>query len=114
MILLLVHLLKWKYQPACRGNSWRRTINEQHTELELFFDDSPSLRKIVAEGYMRCYELARKRAADETGIHLEQFPENSLWTCEDVLRSDFSLTTNVQGQRLVVVLLNPLMGVDSA
>lgn len=89
LILILMHLLKWKYNPARRGNSWRRTINEQRIELELLFDDSPSLRHIVAEGYMRSYEIARKRAADETGIHLEQFPENSLWTCEDVLRSDF-------------------------
>lgn len=89
LILVLMHLLKWQYQPARRGASWRRTINEQRTELELLFDDSRSLRNIVAEGYDRCYELSRKRVSDETGIPLDKFPENCLWTCEEVLRSGF-------------------------
>src|SRR5260363_345132 len=29
MAVLLVHLLKWKFQPERRGSSWQRTIKEQ-------------------------------------------------------------------------------------
>jgi Domain of unknown function DUF29 len=35
LTVLLVHLLKWLYQPARRGRSWQLAIQEQRLE---FFD----------------------------------------------------------------------------
>lgn len=89
LVVLLMHLLKWQYQPARRSRSWRQTINSQRTELELLFDDSPSLRRIADESFNRCYELARKRAADETSLALSVFPDACPWACENVLESGF-------------------------
>ena len=41
LMVLLVHLLKWKYQPARRGRSWQLTIEGQRENcldvLELKF-----------------------------------------------------------------------------
>lgn len=34
LMVLLVHLLKWKYQPARRGRSWLLTIKGQRMNLE--------------------------------------------------------------------------------
>ena len=89
LVVVLMHLLKWRYQPVRRGNSWRRTINAQRTELELLFDDSPSLRRVADESFPRCYELARNRASDETGIPLSGLPAECPWTCAEVLDSGF-------------------------
>ena len=33
MAVLLMHLLKWQYQPGRRGNSWARTIKIQRKSL---------------------------------------------------------------------------------
>lgn len=89
LILILLHLLKWQFQAARRGNSWRRTINGQRTELALILDDSPSLNRVAEESFARCYELARKRAADETGLPISTLPESCPWTFEQVIAAEF-------------------------
>jgi hypothetical protein len=89
LILVLMHLLKWQYQPSHRSSSWRGTINEQRSELSLLFEDSPSLRRVATEHFERCYVLARKRAADETGLSLNIFPERSPWPLEQSLTLGF-------------------------
>ena len=44
MSVLLLHLLKWRYQPAFRGTSWRLTIMEQRYRLADRLRDNPSLK----------------------------------------------------------------------
>ena len=34
LTVLLLHLLKWQFQPALRGNSWRLSIEKQRYRLE--------------------------------------------------------------------------------
>ena len=38
---LLVHLLKWKYQPELRGNSWLYSIEEQREQIEDHYRRKP-------------------------------------------------------------------------
>jgi hypothetical protein len=89
LILVLLHLLKWQYQPVRRGASWRRTVNAQRTELALLLDDSPSLARVVEDSLARCYELARKRVGDETGLPLASFPQDCPWPAGQLLNSEF-------------------------
>lgn len=44
LTVLLMHLLKYKYQPNKRSQSWRSTIVEHRRRLLIVFKDSPSLR----------------------------------------------------------------------
>src|SRR3977135_2624419 len=44
MSVLLLHLLKWQFQPARRGNSWRLSIENTRYQLEEHLDDNPSLK----------------------------------------------------------------------
>src|SRR5690242_16183984 len=46
---LMVHLLKWQYQPERRveGHSWSDTIHEQRNQLHLLLRDNPSFRRLV-------------------------------------------------------------------
>jgi hypothetical protein len=72
--VLLVHLLKWMYQPDQRSGSWRATIAEQRARLGKRLKDNPSLRNYPAEILDEEYALARLKAAGETGLSQESFP----------------------------------------
>src|SRR5436309_11965962 len=39
--VLMLHMLKWDYQPERRGRSWWATINEQRLRLANILDDNP-------------------------------------------------------------------------
>ncbi len=84
LIVLLIHLLKWQYQPEKRSESWRSTITEQRICIELLLEDSPSLQPLLIEIFADCYEKARLKASEETGIKLNFFPKESPFTLEDV------------------------------
>ena len=45
--VLVMHLLKWQFQPERRSISWRTTINDQRDELEQLLADDPSLRREI-------------------------------------------------------------------
>ncbi|WYL93762.1 MAG: DUF29 domain-containing protein [Gloeotrichia echinulata IR180] len=85
VIVLLMHLLKWQYQPEKRSESWRSTISEQRICIETLLEDSPSLQTLLAELFADCYQKARIKASDETGIKLNFFPQESPFTLEETL-----------------------------
>lgn len=87
--VLLLHLLKWHYQPEKRKYGWRATIIEQRVSIEGVVETSPSLRRYPAEMLDRMYGLARVKAADATGIAERALPETCPYTIEEVLRSSF-------------------------
>ncbi len=86
LTLLLTHLLKHQFQPEKRGTSWLNTIRTQRRELDLVFEDSPSLLKTYAPAiFPDLYTKARQNAHDETGLPLETFPESCPYTLEQTL-----------------------------
>lgn len=89
LIVLLMHLLKWQYQPEKRSESWRSTISEQRICIEGLLEDSPSLKPLISEVFDDCYQKARLKAADETGIKLNFFPKESPFTLEETLQVSF-------------------------
>ena len=64
---LLVHLLKWKYQPELRGNSWLYSIEEQREQIEDHLQENPSLRHTLPESFDRAFHYALIVAVKETG-----------------------------------------------
>lgn len=87
--ILLMHLLKWQYQPDKRTNSWRTTIKEHRNRLEDDFADSPSLKNYFLEVFEQCYQKARDLASSETGLSLSVFPVECPFNPDLVLKSDF-------------------------
>jgi len=85
LIVLLMHLLKFQYQPSRRSKSWQNTIRNQRTEIELLFKKSPSLRARLAFFVEEAYPVARFDAADETGLPLEVFCDRVLYSLEEIL-----------------------------
>ncbi|KKD39037.1 DUF29 domain-containing protein [Limnoraphis robusta Tam1] len=88
LIILLMHLLKWHYQPEKRNESWRSTITEQRICIEELLEDSPSLKPLLSEVFEDCYQKARFKASDETKIKLIFFPKESPFTLEETLESN--------------------------
>lgn len=87
--VVLMHLLKYQYQPEKRSNSWLSSIREHRTRLQDAFKDSPSLRSYFQESFDECYQNARKQAADETALPLHVFPQESPFTPDECLNEDF-------------------------
>lgn len=81
---VLMHLLKWQYQPERRGTSWRSSIRNGRHQIQRLLKDSPSLKPKVALLIADEYGPARESAADETGLPLSTFPETCLFTVEQV------------------------------
>ena len=48
-------------------------------------EQSPSLRRELPELMAHSYDNARLKAADETGLELDVFPESCEWTVAEVL-----------------------------
>jgi hypothetical protein len=89
MSRLLLHLLKWQYQPLRRSDSWLDSINDARTQIEDKIEDSPSLRLYPAEQLDAAYARARPRAASQTGLPLNTFPAECPYAIDDLLREDF-------------------------
>jgi len=76
--VLLVHLLKWAYQPDKRTNGWRATIAEHALRINESFSESPSLKSYFAEVFPECYANARRLA-------IGNFPKQCPFAISEVL-----------------------------
>jgi hypothetical protein len=87
LIILLMHLLKKKYQPTGQGNSssWDASIENSALEINLILEDSPSLKKELKLIYENSYAYARKKAAIETRLNIKTFPEKCPWEIQEIL-----------------------------
>ena len=89
LIVLLMHLLKYKYQPEKQTRSWIATINTQRNEIDLVLEDSPSLKGFLQAQIFECYKKARKSAAKETELPIATFPAECPFTEEQILDYDY-------------------------
>ena len=87
--VLLGHLLKWKYQPGLRNNSWTATVFEQRTRIGRVLRASPSLKRYPADVFDACYLSGRLLASKETGIDFMLFPEVPPFTVVQALDLDY-------------------------
>lgn len=89
LIVVLMHLLKYKYQQKKRSNSWKGSIREHRRRLREAFADSPSLKQYFQDVFVECYQDARKQASDETGLSLDIFPVESPFSADECLNTEF-------------------------
>lgn len=89
LVVLLVHLLKWQFQPARRSRSWTSTILTQRAAIEEALEDYPSLNPLLdnAQWMATTYARAVRRAKTETGLH--RFPAISPWSRQQLLGMNY-------------------------
>ena len=89
LAILLLHLLKWQFQPSNRGSSWRRTILEQRRQLQRHMADNPSLKSKLPEALADAYGDAVIAAVDETGLPDSAFPAACPWSYDRAMDGSF-------------------------
>jgi Domain of unknown function DUF29 len=89
LIVLLLHLLKWRHQPAFRGNSWRLTIKGQRVSLRQHLRDNPSLKSYLDHAMIDAYDSATIEAERQTGLAAETFPPTSPFSFDQAISDEF-------------------------
>jgi hypothetical protein len=89
LTVLLMHLLKWKYQPKRRCGSWINTLREQRRQIGKLLRDSPSLKPYLTNMFGECYADSRLDAVGETQLSPAVFPIECPFSVEDVLAQEF-------------------------
>jgi hypothetical protein len=87
--IILIHLLKWKYQPKIWSNSWKTMIDQSRKKIYECLLQSPSLQQYFHDVLNEYYKHARKMTAIETGASLDTFPETNPFAEDEILDRTF-------------------------
>jgi len=87
--VLMLHLLKWQFQPALRSRSWTLTVEEQRQQLVDHMADNPSLRSRLPESIEQAYRLALVAVERETGLSRVTFPTTCPFTYDQMADDGF-------------------------
>jgi hypothetical protein len=89
LTVLLIHLLKWHYQPEMRSGSWRGSIVEHRRRVNKALKQYPSLKPHLLKTFDECYLDAVEQATAETGLKADRFPQDCPYAIEQVLAGSF-------------------------
>ena len=87
MAVLLMHYLKWQFQPDLRTHSWYNTAVLQRRMIERRLKRTPSLRPLLsdAEWLADVWDDALIQAVKETALPLETFPAICPWQLAEMM-----------------------------
>ena len=88
--VVLLHMLKFDYQPERRSRSWTVLIRTHRNRAADVLEDNPGLRSRLAQALVRAYRDAREEASAETGLPLKIFPKECPYKREELLTRSFS------------------------
>lgn len=86
--VLLLHLLKWQFQPGPRSASWQATIRVRRRDLAAHLADNPSLKALLPPAIAQAYGNAAIEAETETGLSEGTFPATCPWSYDTVMAPD--------------------------
>jgi hypothetical protein len=89
LTVLILHLLKWRFQVRMRSRSWRLSIEGQRLDVRSHLSDNPSLKSQLDGAIALAYRRARIEAARETELDVDEFPGVCPWTFEQMMSQDF-------------------------
>ncbi len=72
--IILLHMLKWDYQPQRRTRSWTLSIEEHRLRAEKQLRKNPSLKARLGEAVEDGFRLGRLRAAREMRVASKTLP----------------------------------------
>jgi hypothetical protein len=83
--VILLHLLKWKYQPKRRSRSWTLSISVQRRHVHRVLRKNPGLKSVVDEAITEAYEIARIEAVAQTLLEEDVFPLECPYSWNDIM-----------------------------
>jgi len=90
LIVLLIHLLKWEFQPQAQCGSWSGSIKNSRNRIAKLFKQQKLLEHRVDEFIPEAYEEAKEIASEETKIKVTLFPKNCPYKVEQLLDKSWS------------------------
>jgi hypothetical protein len=82
--VVLLHLLKWDFQPERRSRSWAVTVREQRRRIDRLVRENPSFKPRISEAIDLAYGDARDEAFRETGLSESVFPDVCRYGWDDI------------------------------
>jgi hypothetical protein len=97
LVIIMLHVLKWKYQPQKRSGSWRRSIINARAEIEDVKEETPSTtNQKIKDIWGKAFKLAINEAITEMGMsdkEAKRFnPEPLTW--KEVFEDEYYLDDN--------------------
>jgi Domain of unknown function DUF29 len=94
LLIIMIHVLKWKYQPQKRSRSWRKSIRNARYEIGEVQEETPSVTKEKIESvWEKTFQNAVLDAADEMKLDKQEKrkynPEMLTW--EEVFEKEYYL-----------------------
>jgi hypothetical protein len=87
--VVLEHLIKWRYQPEKRSESWSDSIEEHRDRIARIIADSPSLAGWPAEVLAAEYSRARRKALKDTKLPPPAIPVACPFSIKQALDADY-------------------------
>ena len=89
--VLLMHLLKCRYQPERRTKSWDLTLSNCRDKIQDCLEDAPSLQRFLEDSdwVEKYYRRACRDAAKEINQPVETFPAHCPYALKQILDPDF-------------------------
>jgi hypothetical protein len=88
LIILLMHLLKMKFQPERQTRSWGLSVINARFHANRTLKKNPSLKHHLDEILFEAYFSARLAASQETGLETDIFPEECPWNISEILEEN--------------------------
>lgn len=91
LIIIIEHLLKlayWESEKEYNSRGWRNTIIEQRRQIDLTLEDSPSLKAVLSESFLDCYQKARTDTLQKTQLSPNVLPSEPPFTLSEVLNPE--------------------------
>jgi len=89
LAVLIAHLLKWKYQPKIRSQSWQYTIMEQREKVNDLLEDNPSFKQSMDTMFSKAYKGAVLIILKETPLDKSDIPASCPYAFEQIMDNDF-------------------------
>jgi hypothetical protein len=83
--VVVVHMLKWDYQPERRSRRWRNSIHEHRRRVADSIESSPSYKSRQGEALERAYQQALFELERETTIPRERFPQECPYCWDEMM-----------------------------
>ncbi|KQV84979.1 hypothetical protein ASD15_07545 [Massilia sp. Root351] len=90
-IILISHLLRWRYQPDRRCSSWRNTTRHQRSRIERLLARAPSLKHVMDDAAWRAdaWEDAVDKTVHEANLDDAILQAAKAWTFEQIRTPEF-------------------------
>lgn len=73
LVIIMIHILKWKYQPQKRSRSWLKSIRNARREIGEVREETSSVTKKAIEGeWEKVFQSAILDASDEMDLNKQE------------------------------------------